>query len=292
MKNISLNLRGKLEPQVLQLLRGAARVAAEQRVPFFVVGASARDMLLEHGFGVRSTRATTDIDLAIAIGDWAAYGRFFSALTQSDVLKPVTGIAHRYELVRSSLTVDIVPFGEIEKPVGVIAWPPRFETTMTVTGFRDALACAWTAELDADLAVRVASLHGLAFLKILAWRERNRETQRDGVDLDFIIRQYGSPVMQERLKGESLHVWEREDFDTLAAGARLLGNDMAGAMSENTKALVCETLEHESRDESGLRLVQIMAGRGADDDMIDRAIAQLRRVREGIDEAWNSSGAG
>jgi predicted nucleotidyltransferase len=77
MKNISLNLRGKLEPQVLRLLRGAAQVAAEQRVPFFVVGASARDMVLEHGFGVRSKRATTDIDLAIAIGDWNAYKRFF-----------------------------------------------------------------------------------------------------------------------------------------------------------------------------------------------------------------------
>ena len=284
MKNISLNLRGKLEPQVLRLLRGAARVAAEQRVPFFVVGASARDMVLEHGFGVRSMRATTDIDLAIAVGDWAAYERFFSAMTRADVLKPVAGIAHRYELTKSSLTVDIVPFGEIEKPAGVIAWPPRFETTMTVTGFRDALACAWTADLDTDLAVQVASLHGLAFLKILAWRERGLETQRDGVDLDFIIRQYGSPVMRDRLQGESLHVWEREDFDTLAAGARLLGNDMAGAMSESTRALVRETLKHETRDESGYRLVQIMAGRGADDDTIDRAIAQLQRVRDGIEE--------
>jgi predicted nucleotidyltransferase len=205
-------------------------------------------------------------------------------MTRADILKPVAGIAHRYELTKSSLTVDIVPFGEIEKPVGVIAWPPQFETRMTVTGFRDALACAWKAELDTDLAVQVASLPGLAFLKILAWRERKLETQRDGIDLDFIVRQYGSPVMQERLKGESLHVWERENFDTLAAGARLLGNDMARAMSESTRMLVRGTIDNELRDASGLRLVQIMAGRGADDEAIDCAIAQLGRLRDGIDE--------
>ena len=284
MKNISLNLRGKLEPQVLRLFRGAAAVASEQGVAFFVVGASARDLVLEHGFGVPSMRATTDIDLAVAIEDWPAYERFFSAMSSAGIIKPVVGIAHKFELADSSLTIDIVPFGAIEKPRGVIAWPPKFETKMVVTGFRDAFACAWSAELDTGLTIQVASLHGLAFLKILAWRERRYETQRDGVDLAFIVRQYGSPVMQQRLMGESLSVWERENFDTLAAGARLLGNDMALAMSETTRTLVRSVLNHELTDGSGLKLVEIFSGRNADDAMIDRAIAQITLIRDGIDE--------
>lgn len=118
----------------------------------------------------------------------------------------------------------------------------------------------------------------------MAWRERSFETTRDGVDLDFIIRQYGSPVMQQRLVGKSLPVWERENFDSLAAGARLLGNDMAAAMSEPTRTRVRDTLEYETRDASALRLVQIMAGRVAGDAMIERTIAQLKRVCDGIDE--------
>lgn len=201
------------------------------------------------------------------------------------ILKPVAGIAHKYELADSSLTVDIVPFGNIEEPVGTISWPPEFETRMTVAGFRDALACAWTAEIDTDLSVQVASLHGLSFLKLLAWRERRLETTRDGVDLDFIIRQYGSPVMQQRLMGESLAVWERENFDTLAAGARLLGNDMGLAMSVPTRTLVQATLEFEMTDASGLKLVEIIAGRNADDASITQALAQLTRMRDGIAEA-------
>ncbi len=68
-------------------------------------------------------------------------------MTAAGILKPVTGSAHKYELKDASLTVDIVAFGEIEKPVGTIAWPPAFETKMTLTGFRDAFACAWTAAL-------------------------------------------------------------------------------------------------------------------------------------------------
>ena len=118
----------------------------------------------------------------------------------------------------------------------------------------------------------------------MAWRERSFETTRDGVDLDFIIRQYGSPVMQQRLVGKSLPVWERENFDSLAAGARLLGNDMAAAMSEPTRTRVRDTLEYETRDASALRLVQIMAGRVAGDAMIERTIAQLKRVCDGIGE--------
>ena len=66
MKNISLNLHEKVEPQAVRLLRGAADVAATQAITFFVVGACARDMVLEHGFGVASRRATKDIDLAIS----------------------------------------------------------------------------------------------------------------------------------------------------------------------------------------------------------------------------------
>ncbi len=284
MNNISLNLHGKLEPQVQRLLAGAAQVAATQAVPFFVVGAAARDMVLEHGFGVRSPRATTDVDLAIAVGHWRAYQQFFSAMASAGILKPVAGIAHKYELADSSLTVDIVPFGGVEKPAGTIAWPPAFDTEMTVTGFQDAFACALIADLAPGVEVKVASLHGLAFLKLLAWRERRHETTRDGVDLDFIIRQYGSPVMQQRLMGEELAVWEREDFDTQAAGARLLGYDMAAAMSKTTKERVLATIEHEMRDASGLKLVQIMAGVGADDAALDRALAQLRRIHDSIVE--------
>ena len=90
--------------------------------------------------------------------------------------------------------------------------------------------------------------------------------------------------MQQRLMGEELAVWEREDFDTQAAGARLLGYDMAAAMSETTKELVLATIEHEMQDASGLKLVQIMAGVGADDAALDRALAQLRRLRDSIVE--------
>jgi len=285
MNNILLNLRGKLDPQMLRLLRGAADVAAQQSIEFFVVGASARDLILEHGYGLPSRRATMDVDLAIAISDWLSYERFFTAMANAGIVNPIKGIAHKYQVRGSSLTVDIVPFGAIEHPVGTIAWPPEFEIRMTVTGFRDAHACALRVALDDALMIGVASLHGLAFLKLLAWRERSFETQRDGIDLDFIIRQYGTPVMQARLLGEAFEVLEHENFDTLAAGARLLGIDMGCAMSTPTRNAVCATLDHEMTDASGLRLAQLLAGGQTDDAAIDAAIAQIKRIRDGTDEA-------
>jgi len=60
MNATSLDLTGKADPLVAELLADVARAAERQRIDFFVVGAAARDLVLEHGYGMKSRRATRD----------------------------------------------------------------------------------------------------------------------------------------------------------------------------------------------------------------------------------------
>jgi predicted nucleotidyltransferase len=43
------------------------------KIPFFIVGATARDILLEVHYGIGSKRATLDIDIAVFIENWEQY---------------------------------------------------------------------------------------------------------------------------------------------------------------------------------------------------------------------------
>jgi hypothetical protein len=52
---------------------------------------------------------------------------------------------------------------------------------MTVAGFEDAIAAAVQVQVSADLTVPVASLAGIAVLKLFAWQDRYT-TDKDALD--------------------------------------------------------------------------------------------------------------
>lgn len=64
MINTSLRLQNKISPKDLLLLTTVNSVAKELDIPYVVVDATARDLVLYHAFGAPIRRATTDIDFA------------------------------------------------------------------------------------------------------------------------------------------------------------------------------------------------------------------------------------
>jgi predicted nucleotidyltransferase len=60
-KNL-LDLSGKIDDLTGGLFVAIASVATSLGIPFFVVGATARDMILSYGYGIQTIRATYDID--------------------------------------------------------------------------------------------------------------------------------------------------------------------------------------------------------------------------------------
>jgi predicted nucleotidyltransferase len=75
--------------------------------------------------------------------------------------------------------------------------------------------------------VKVVSLPGLAVLKLFSWKERRFESNKDASDLAIILHSYWEAWNTDRISEGLPDVLEQEDFDFVAAGARLLGKDAA-----------------------------------------------------------------
>jgi predicted nucleotidyltransferase len=67
-----LDLSGKIDPELVKVLDAVCQVAKHFQIPFFLVGATARDLMLQP-FGIRPSRATGDTDLAIRVQSWNDY---------------------------------------------------------------------------------------------------------------------------------------------------------------------------------------------------------------------------
>jgi predicted nucleotidyltransferase len=70
MSRNSLDLSGKIEADLVDAFGTVARVAEELGVPYFVAGATARDIILHHGYGIRNFTFTADIDIGVKIASW------------------------------------------------------------------------------------------------------------------------------------------------------------------------------------------------------------------------------
>jgi predicted nucleotidyltransferase len=60
MTNISHNLVGKIDSKTVAILTEIDKSARKLKIPFFMVGAFARDILLQHAYGIHTPRATLD----------------------------------------------------------------------------------------------------------------------------------------------------------------------------------------------------------------------------------------
>ena len=222
----SLDLADKQELTFLAELIADVRTAVPDG-RFLLVGAMARDLLLYHAHGIRATRATSDVDLALAVADWAEFGALRSALLSSGAFSPHPKVAHKV-FHRGRQEIDLIPFGGVERDDGTIVWPPEDDFVMGVLGFREALASSNDILLPHGQRVAAVALPMLAVLKVFAWSERRaREPRKDAPDLLFILRKYLDAGHGDRLYNEAPQLFDASDFDYERAGGWLAGHDAA-----------------------------------------------------------------
>jgi predicted nucleotidyltransferase len=237
------------------------RAAAPEARPL-LVGATARDVLLRHAHGIRTRRATEDIDLAIMTADWAAFQALRQSMIASPNFQPVGRIQHKFRHRGGSLPVDLIPFGGVQQSDGRIAWPPAGDEVMAVLGYRAALETSLDVMLPGRVLLNVISLPMLAALKTMAWSDRHWEAPRkDASDLILILQNYLETGQRERIYTEAAHLLEAEDFDLDRASAWLTGYDAARMIhvhrdeSDHLMRLLMELLDRESDPDGALRLV-------------------------------------
>lgn len=222
---------------------------------FYVIGATARDIILSGIHNQASTRRTANLDIAIAIKDWDRFEQISKELCEIDGFHKSNKQKQLFQY-KKKFKLDIVPFGEVAKADNNIYWPPEEEFAMSVVGFTEVANNTLDITIDNEFIVKVASLPGIFILKLVAFNDRKNQTNKDADDLAFIIKNY-LDINIERAVAEHYDIYEAENFNTLIAGATLLGRDIKSILGENAETIqtFIQILEDELKMEDESRLL-------------------------------------
>jgi predicted nucleotidyltransferase len=234
-----------VDPIVIAILRNVAEEARSEGIPYMLVGATARDILLTHVFGLATRRATYDVDFAIAVRDWHQFDTMKKRLVARGTFRPGGAAQQRlyYHGLDGDLDypLDLVPFGGIAQGSNEIAWPPDMKTVMNIAGYDDVLAAAELVTFAPGFDGKVVSLAGLAILKLVAWSDRGRDNPKDAHDLIHLINSYAEAGNFDRIYEEE-GIIEAGNYDSDLAGAYLLGQDIKRVASTPTRNLLTDII--------------------------------------------------
>lgn len=260
-------LSHSLNPQFERALDSLVRIINGLGVPYFIAGATARDVVLHGIHGYPPIRATRDIDTAILVDNWEAFGVLREKLLAAGL--QTTRVEHRLTEPVTMLPVDIIPFGQVADARGDISWPPHFDITMSVAGFQEAYDSSLTVSWR-DLTFQVASLPGIALLKLIAWLERGAGNRKDATDFFTVLSRYheihDGRLWEDYVPGEAL------GYDVERQGAYLLGFDVKPLLTPSTFEVVT-TIIHDKTDPF---IAAITAThRGTDIDRVSQLLADF-----------------
>ena len=252
---MSLNISSEKidNPLLVELLRQLNRTFSKIGSDFFVIGATARDIILRVLANTSARRKTEDLDIAIAVTDWDKYNEICQALIDDGFEKST----HKAQLFYfGDYEVDIVPFGTVAKDDDNIYWPPEETIAMSVKGFDEVLSEAITVSIDNEFEIRIASLHGLFLLKLNAWLDRNISDNRDAEDMWYIVDNY---YLANEGRGIHPEAYELDGFDLNVGGAYWMAHDIADLLSREQIAYYADVLRNEiEREEDSRLVVQIL----------------------------------
>ena len=239
-------------PLLLELLRKLTDSFNKMGREFYVIGATARDIVMQQLLDTESRRRTRDLDIAIAIPDWDTFEQVKQKLI-ADGFEKSMDMQQRF--FYGDYELDIVPYGVVAKEDDNIYWPPEEVVAMSVKGFDEVLSEAITVSIDDEFKVKIASLHGLFLLKFNAWLDRNAKTSKDAEDMSFILSNYFMANLDREMHQE---VYDWENFDEYIVGGYWLAHDLVALLDVNQLNYYKEVVKEELVKEEESRLVNQM----------------------------------
>ncbi len=268
-----------VDPNVLAVLEHVQAVSNTLGIQYFMIGARAIDIQLHNVYGLPTFNPTNDTDFAAAVENWSDYNALKSGLIRTGHFKPDVHKVHRLDF-DGAYPVDLVPFGGLEKPRGVIAWPPEFDQVMKVQCFAEINSTAEEIEVPGiGFTLRAASLPGLMLMKLFAWNDRTE--RKDAWNIASLLQNYNLIVEEARLVADE-DIYKAVAYDSVKAGAALLGKDAAAIADTSGLAAIQEIVSRGI--EKGNLTTQLGTGlkHVEDDDRISTAEELLRTFLMGL----------
>lgn len=259
-----LKLSNSIDDVSLSAIKIINALTSDLEIPLFIIGATARDVILKHGFGLEPFRATKDIDIAVQVETWEQFEKLKQKLIGTKNFSPDKS-AHRLYF-QHALPVDIIPYGSFVDD-NRLSWPPDFESEMDIDGFAECFQYSIQVQLQEEpsVIVRVASLEGLSLLKVISWDENPHVRNKDAHDLFTIMVNYIEAGNDKRIYEEADDMFsegENSDYDIVSS--RFLGRNIAEILksSEELKNKLRLILHREIHSDEFKGLIQsiVMSG--------------------------------
>jgi predicted nucleotidyltransferase len=222
-------------PLLKDLLKELNDFFSTLNMDFYVIGATARDIILSNLHDLVPDRKTIDLDIAIGISDWNQYHVIEEKLPQREGFEKSREQKQRF-IYQEVYILDIVPFGGIAKNDGNIYFPPDENPAMSVYGFPEMAKNSINIKINNEFSVKVASLTGLFLLKLVAWKDRYLSGSKDAYDMALLLKNYLF-INTERAFNEHYDLYEAENFDQIVAGAQLMAKDIKQLLEKNKPAM-------------------------------------------------------
>ncbi len=268
---VPADLVGPISRVVTDALQRVEGLRSDQ---VMVVGAWCRD-IWHHALGHQfRTAATQDLDLAVAVDSWATFDAISSAYPRVGD----SGI----RFVIADVKVDVLPFGEVEDPVGTSEPPTRAEG-MSVWAFSEVFAGAASLDLGEAGRIRIPTVPGYVATKLAAWLDRSEWNEtKDASDIALAMHWYAeSSEIHDRLYDTEIGgaALLAEELDVTRAAAHLLGIDVGAEIGSERMA----ELRGRWPDEGGL-LARDLTVRGGlrSVDTIDRRTDLAAALTHGL----------
>lgn len=228
------------------------RVAQECGVHILLVGAYARDLLLEEWGSAASVRRTKDVDFGVSVDSWEGFQGLRTSLIATGEFAEVAGNPHKVKYLER-VEVDLVPFGGVASQDGRLAcWPDDFRQEMNVLGYQEALECAAKCPV-AD--IPMVTLPAFVGLKILSWNDGPHRREKDAVDLALLLKSL--PVNHRCL--DAVTEWPDDDWEDADRRChRWLGYQLGLVFGPQTICALLGILDRETSLQGELRLVRKM----------------------------------
>ena len=120
---------------------------------------------------------------------------------------------------------------------------------MNVLGFEECFTDSKLVKISSnpDLIIKIASVRGLAIMKLIAWKDGYPSRSRDALDMLYIIRNYIDAGNREWLFEENNDLID-DAFDYELTGATLLGRDIAKLSSQAILNFIKDVLDDEIKN--------------------------------------------
>lgn len=218
----------------VEILRWVQRMLEKEGVTYVFIGALARDLVVHAPSRTAITRATRDIDLAVAVEAGEQHRTLLRSLGEPSRTAPQRVIVERFQ-------VDVIPFA------GATTASLLGDSVLDVTGLSEAARRPTWVTIDEETTVPVAGIDAQAILKVLAWRDRRSSTQKDALDFGQILSASSMGLFAD-LAWEDDAALEACEGDIVLMGPYRLGRSALSLLGSASVASVVEVLESARTD--------------------------------------------